>query len=213
MPELTPKLGIKKPLGNETVSRAAFNENWDIIDQNTVADKGNVPSIQAGPDASKPAAGTAGRLYIATDTKIIYQDTGAAWEKRGVVNWNDIDNKPASFIPAIHGNEAHDPDLALASDLAAHLAETVQAHGYHDSQDVVINRSENKVVSIVVLKPDSTGVRRVEATLIYDSAGKLSSVDERVYATDGTTIQSRIVTTYVRDPNTGQILRAEVRAA
>lgn len=32
MPDLTPNLGIKKPLGNENVSRASFNENWDIID-------------------------------------------------------------------------------------------------------------------------------------------------------------------------------------
>ncbi len=37
MPEQTPKLGIKKPLGNETVSRAAFNENYDIIDQNAAS--------------------------------------------------------------------------------------------------------------------------------------------------------------------------------
>lgn len=37
MPELTPKLGIKKPLGNERVSRASFNENWDIIDQNAAS--------------------------------------------------------------------------------------------------------------------------------------------------------------------------------
>lgn len=32
MPTLTPKLGIKKPLGNETVTRQGFNDNWDIID-------------------------------------------------------------------------------------------------------------------------------------------------------------------------------------
>jgi hypothetical protein len=32
MPDLTPNLGIKKPLGNENVSRASFNDNWDIID-------------------------------------------------------------------------------------------------------------------------------------------------------------------------------------
>lgn len=32
MPDLTPNLGIKKPLGNENVSRASFNENWDILD-------------------------------------------------------------------------------------------------------------------------------------------------------------------------------------
>lgn len=36
MPITTPKLGIKKPLGNETVIRASFNENWDIIDKQAV---------------------------------------------------------------------------------------------------------------------------------------------------------------------------------
>lgn len=34
MPDLSPRMGIKKPLGNETVSRQAFNDNWDIIDAN-----------------------------------------------------------------------------------------------------------------------------------------------------------------------------------
>ncbi|GAW28858.1 hypothetical protein, partial [Carboxydocella sp. ULO1] len=63
--------------------------------------------------------------YIATDTKIIYQDTGTAWQKVGAVKWGDLEDKPASFTPTTHGNEAHDPDFALASDLAAHLAETV----------------------------------------------------------------------------------------
>jgi hypothetical protein len=212
----TPNLSLKKPEANDTVNIADLNYNADILDQEVakrIVNAGSVPSIQAGPDANKPAPGTAGRLYVATDTQIIYRDTGTAWQKVGAVKWGDIDEKPAAFMPAVHGNEAHDPDLALASDLAAHLAETVQAHGYHDPQDVVINRDKNKVVSIVVLKPNSAGVRRIEATLIYDTAGKLSSVDERVYAEDGTTVQSRAVTTYVRDPNTGQILRAEVRAA
>ncbi|MEK3912227.1 hypothetical protein [Paenibacillus sp. FSL H7-0331] len=32
MPDTTPNLGLKKPLGNENVSRAAYNENLDIID-------------------------------------------------------------------------------------------------------------------------------------------------------------------------------------
>ena len=34
MPNLTSKLGLKKPLGNEFVSRAAYNENLDILDTN-----------------------------------------------------------------------------------------------------------------------------------------------------------------------------------
>ncbi len=34
MPELTPRLGIKKPIGTENATRQSFNENWDIVDQN-----------------------------------------------------------------------------------------------------------------------------------------------------------------------------------
>lgn len=34
MPDITPNLGLKKPLGNETVSRAAYNENLDLLDTN-----------------------------------------------------------------------------------------------------------------------------------------------------------------------------------
>ncbi|WP_128894650.1 hypothetical protein [Longirhabdus pacifica] len=33
MPDITPKLGIKKPLGNEYVSRQSFNDNWDTVDE------------------------------------------------------------------------------------------------------------------------------------------------------------------------------------
>ena len=36
MPDITPRLGLRKPLSNEAVTRAAYNENIDIIDQNTV---------------------------------------------------------------------------------------------------------------------------------------------------------------------------------
>ncbi|MDP5275695.1 hypothetical protein [Chengkuizengella axinellae] len=43
MPEVTPNLRINKPLGNENVSREAFNENWDIIDENA-ATKGELDS-------------------------------------------------------------------------------------------------------------------------------------------------------------------------
>ena len=34
MPTITPNLGLKKPLGNEIVSRQAYNENLDLLDQN-----------------------------------------------------------------------------------------------------------------------------------------------------------------------------------
>ena len=37
--------------------------------------------LEQGLDADKPAAGVAGRLYWAYDTKILYRDNGSAWEK------------------------------------------------------------------------------------------------------------------------------------
>lgn len=49
MPEFTPRLGIKKPAANENVSRASFNENWDIIDTNAET----VAGAQSKADAIK----------------------------------------------------------------------------------------------------------------------------------------------------------------
>jgi hypothetical protein len=37
MPDITPKLSLKQPLGNETVNREAYNENLRLIDHNAAA--------------------------------------------------------------------------------------------------------------------------------------------------------------------------------
>lgn len=112
----TPNLGLKKPDQEDFYNVDDFNYNADKLDEEVarrIVNAGGVPSIQAGLDANKPIPGTAGRLYVATDTQMIYRDTGTAWQKVGVVKWDDIEGKP---------------DLALASDLAAHLAEKA-THG------------------------------------------------------------------------------------
>lgn len=49
----------------------------------SVQNAGSTPSIQSGLDASKPAAATVGRIYVASDTKRIYRDTGSAWDLVG----------------------------------------------------------------------------------------------------------------------------------
>lgn len=51
-----------------------------------VKNAGGVPSIQSGLEASRPAFGTAGRIYIATDTMKIYHDTGIAWSAVATAN-------------------------------------------------------------------------------------------------------------------------------
>ncbi|MBL7689331.1 MAG: hypothetical protein JNJ49_14940, partial [Bdellovibrionaceae bacterium] len=48
-----------------------------------VMNSGNTPSIQSGLFAGRPAAGIAGRLYVTTDTLIIYRDNGASWDAIG----------------------------------------------------------------------------------------------------------------------------------
>lgn len=118
----TPNLGLKKPEANDTVNIADLNYNADALDEQVakrIVNAGNTPSIQAGTDASKPAPGTAGRLYVATDTQIIYRDTGSAWAKVGVVKWGDIDGKPATFPPSAHTHAGSDITSKVSSASAA----------------------------------------------------------------------------------------------
>ncbi len=44
-----------------------------------VINAGGAPSIQEGLLASRPPAGTSGRLYLATDQGILYRDDGTEW--------------------------------------------------------------------------------------------------------------------------------------
>ncbi len=39
MPDITANIGLKKPTGNENVTRAAYSENIDILDQNVTPRK------------------------------------------------------------------------------------------------------------------------------------------------------------------------------
>jgi hypothetical protein len=51
--------------------------------------------IMAGVVGSRPAFGTAGRLYYATDEGILYRDSGSAWVKIGASDHADLDNLTA----------------------------------------------------------------------------------------------------------------------
>lgn len=50
-----------------------------IFINNDVTNYGGVPSAGAGLLANRPAAGVVGRLFIGTDTNIMYRDTGSTW--------------------------------------------------------------------------------------------------------------------------------------
>jgi hypothetical protein len=56
MPDLTPTINLKKPLGNETVNRAAYAENLDLIDAAALAAKNDLQTHLDSPDPH-PQAG------------------------------------------------------------------------------------------------------------------------------------------------------------
>lgn len=52
----------------------------NVLNSAQVVNKGGAPSLQEGVAASRPAFGLVGSLFLATDTKVLYRDTGSAWE-------------------------------------------------------------------------------------------------------------------------------------
>lgn len=73
-----------------------------------VRNLGGAPSVQAGPHASRPAAGSSGALYVETDTRSLWRDNGAGWDS--LVGGG-------ACIPLVTGAEPP----ALVSDGAGHL--------------------------------------------------------------------------------------------
>ncbi|MEK2645806.1 tail fiber domain-containing protein [Bdellovibrio sp. BCCA] len=64
-----------------TTGKPTTLSGYGITD--SIQNVGGTPSVQTGTVASRPAAGTAGRLYIGSDDNSLYRDTGAAWVKIG----------------------------------------------------------------------------------------------------------------------------------
>ena len=106
-----------------------------------VRNAGNTPSIQAGTDSSKPSAGTAGRIYIATDTSKIYRDTGSSWQVIGVVNWSDLSGKPSSSVANIDDavNKRHTQNTDTT--LTGSGANTINTTGTGNIVDFKVNGS------------------------------------------------------------------------
>jgi hypothetical protein len=60
-----------------------------------IENKGNVPSMEAGLEANRPAFGVPGRIYISFDSQRIFQDTGTEWQ---TVGGQDAARKTEEFI-------------------------------------------------------------------------------------------------------------------
>jgi len=204
----TQNYNLKKPEGTDLVNIDDLNYNADVIDTELakrIINAGNVPSIQAGLDASKPAPGTAGRLFIATDTQIIYCDIGSAWQKIGVVNWNDISGKPSSFPPS-----AHKHVIADITDI--NTANVDKVDGY-DASDFALATLNPNILRIKRSNPDAYGnylqvdYYRKDGTLFARSVlsgGTPPQYTTRtitIYDADGTTVVDSYTFSITYDAN------------
>lgn len=118
MPELTPRIGLLRPLGTDNVTRAAYAENLDIIDAAVVRPQ-DVPAAEVTVDpASAPTgnAGTVGQLlgWLANRLKAI---TGAA-------NWWST---PATTLAATAQH--------IGAGGTAHATATTSAAGFMSAAD------------------------------------------------------------------------------
>lgn len=103
-------------LENATVQSAHLDTGTGAgqINQDGIPDGPNYKRIQVGPDANKPAPGTADRYYLATDTKKLYRDTGTAWEIALSLNHGDLTGISATQ----HHSNANDPSTDEKAALA-----------------------------------------------------------------------------------------------
>lgn len=70
---LSTRLGLRNwGAGTDTPSRTEFNANFTALETYCALD---ITAVLA----SRPAAGIVGRYFTATDTGVVYRDTGAAW--------------------------------------------------------------------------------------------------------------------------------------
>lgn len=88
--------------------------------------------IMAGIAAARPAAGTAGRLYYATDTDTLSRDNGVSWDDL-TIDWGQITGEPTTL--AGYGIT----DAASDAELAAHEADTTAVHGIANTADLSTN--------------------------------------------------------------------------
>jgi hypothetical protein len=120
VPDLTPRLGIKKPLGNETVSRQSFNDNWDIIDGNTAALGSNNQSVNKFKAAN---------VRIDTRSEIITRD------QNGKITRVDEKDGSTTVLSTIITRDANGK--------ISSITETVTDNGVTTTITTTVNRDAN----------------------------------------------------------------------
>ncbi|MFV8258336.1 tail fiber domain-containing protein [Bdellovibrio bacteriovorus] len=153
-----------------TTGKPTTLSGYGITD--SIQNAGGTPSVQSGTVASRPAAATAGRLYIGTDDNSLYRDTGSAWVKVGDgAGSNGVTSVTASAPLASSGGAT--PNITITQ------ANTT-TNGYLSSTDW--NTFNNKLGAASTFSGDVSGTS--STTSVDKIKGK--SVTPAAYATGQT---------------------------
>jgi hypothetical protein len=176
-----------------------------------VKNAGGVPSIQAGLDASKPAAGSAGRIYIATDSLKIYFDDGTSWDVIGTINWSDITGKPTTLagygitdgVPigrkinvgsGLTGGGDLSADRTISVSFGGNGSATTVSRSDHNHDGTYVKRTGDTMAGELTFQDDGEGVTFYGGARIYKKAGgglvlrrHSGNVDPVVESNDGST--------------------------
>jgi len=141
----------------------------------------------AGLDAAKPAAGRTGRVYFATDTGILYRDTGAAWLEvaRGetFTRLAQLSEKAYSSLTSrAHGAADHTGDVIPAAnqDFGAYYSDFGQiaapANPGAGVRRLFVNSADGKV-SVRTSAGTTVSLEEQGGTTAHDLGGALHNAD------------------------------------
>ena len=186
MPTITPNLGLKKPLGNENVTRQAYNENLNLLDQNA-AKRTEFDAHMA--DYTTPHRATS----TATANKIIIRDASGRAKVAAPSAADDIARKDT--VNAVQTNlNTHTADntkhvtkdgtlqVGLNAEKANGIIFTI-VDGilkYDDGtgvKDMGLMPTKYKFSNIISINIPSTGVAREVDILTVTGAGIISWLD------------------------------------
>lgn len=139
--------------------------------------------IGYGVASSRPAFGTAGRLYYATDTDTLSRDSGSAWNDV-TLDWGQVTGKPSTFAPTAHDHTTGDGSGVLTNDEHDGYSQYVQitAPSSPPSNSIRVYAKDKSGTATLYYK-DEAGVEYELPTISSGGAGSGAPVDAHYITT------------------------------
>ncbi len=110
---------------------------------NAVVNAGGAPSVQEGLDGAQPPAGTTGRIYFATNTKLIYRDNGTSWDQMSPAAAVNI----AVTAPITNAGSGGNPVIGITAATTANPGSVQLAADGQSAAGLVVQASDSRLIN------------------------------------------------------------------